>query len=305
MRDYSGLLTSIFPNGGALHYSLYEGYYKKVLEIENLLSSAEVTGNYSYSQYSELMRRRSVARNGYEMHDFFFGDLQEKESEPHDYSSLLIPYKGWIKEALNSGPGWVLVDVKDQRIRVNFISEHHIGIPFNSEAVLLLDSWEHAYITDFGLERDAYFDKVWSHINWGSVNSRIRGKSLQGSPEVMIQAAFQHMASRYFPELKEMVEKDQLHLKLFEGDELGMTKQHSKQNIEVRLNSGLKNYDVLRQVLAHELVHARIYMDHDAKEVADHGENFMALADKVNSTEGEGYISATGEETNFETRSAD
>ena len=44
------------------HFTLYQGYVKKLNEIEEKLAKADpTTANYSYSEYSELRRREPVA----------------------------------------------------------------------------------------------------------------------------------------------------------------------------------------------------------------------------------------------------
>jgi predicted SprT family Zn-dependent metalloprotease len=63
-------------------------------------------------------------------------------------------------------------------------------------------------------------------------------------------------------------------------------------------NDLLDSYDVLRQALAHEMIHHYLYMKKGLT-VEDHGSLFIALADKVNSVEGEGYVAANANETRF------
>ena len=44
------------------HFTLYQGYVKKLNEIEEKLAKADpTTANYSFSEYSELRRREPVA----------------------------------------------------------------------------------------------------------------------------------------------------------------------------------------------------------------------------------------------------
>ena len=51
------------------HFTLYQGYVKKLNEIEEKLAKADpTTANYSYSEYSELRRREPVAYNGTVLH---------------------------------------------------------------------------------------------------------------------------------------------------------------------------------------------------------------------------------------------
>ena len=58
--------------------------------------------------------------------------------------------------------------------------------------------------------------------------------------------------------------------------------------------------DVLRQVLAHEIIHHHLYTKY-GKDVARHGEHFQFLADKINEIEGDNFVSKYADDTNFET----
>lgn len=54
------------------HFTLYQGYVKKLNEIREKLGSADRSApNYSYNEYSELKRREPVAYNGTVLHDLW------------------------------------------------------------------------------------------------------------------------------------------------------------------------------------------------------------------------------------------
>ncbi len=58
------------------HFTLYQGYVKKLNEIEEKLGKADpTTANYSFSEYSELRRREPVAYNGTVLHEQYFANL--------------------------------------------------------------------------------------------------------------------------------------------------------------------------------------------------------------------------------------
>src|SRR5215472_6084927 len=58
------------------HFSLYQGYVKKLNEIWAALGGADRTHpNYSFDNYSELRRREPVAFNGTYLHELYFDNL--------------------------------------------------------------------------------------------------------------------------------------------------------------------------------------------------------------------------------------
>src|SRR5262245_27316490 len=58
------------------HFALYQGYVKKLNEIEHKLASVDrELANYSFGDYSELKRREPVAYNGTVLHELYFSNL--------------------------------------------------------------------------------------------------------------------------------------------------------------------------------------------------------------------------------------
>ena len=57
---------------------------------------------------------------------------------------------------------------------VNFIMfEHHIGLPvFQSQIILALDCWEHAFMIDYGTKKPQYLEAFVKNVNWDAVNDR-------------------------------------------------------------------------------------------------------------------------------------
>ena len=58
------------------------------------------------------------------------------------------------------------------------------------------------------------------------------------------------------------------------------------------------NEDILRQTLAHEIIHHHLYQTYGNK-VSKHGEHFGMFADRINAKEGENFVSQYADHTNF------
>ena len=75
------------------------------------------------------------------------------------------------------GIGWV-VTVRERttnRLYNAWVDLHHLSVPANTDIVLALDLWEHAYLLDFApAQREKYFETLWSSIGWDKVESRCR-----------------------------------------------------------------------------------------------------------------------------------
>lgn len=186
-QDFSHLL------GGAVegisdaqltaHFGLYEGYVKKLNEIEEKLQSVDPSlANYSYGDFSELKRREAVAFNGAYLHQMYFENLGGGETMPSDKLKAAIEeafgsMEAWEKDLRStaaSTPGWVILtwNQVDQKVHNYIMYEHHIGYPVHQVPLLALDCWEHAFMIDYGTKKAEYLDAFLKNVNWDVVNQR-------------------------------------------------------------------------------------------------------------------------------------
>ena len=166
------------------HFALYQGYVKKLNEIEEKLTKADPTSaNYSFSDYSELRRREPVAYNGTVLHELYFENLGAEGGQPSAAFKADVEksFGSWdafiadIKGIVGSGHGWALVtyDWNYGRVRTNQVQgEHHVGLLPNQSTLIAIDAWEHAYFLDYGTKKPDYLAGVLKHINWATVDTR-------------------------------------------------------------------------------------------------------------------------------------
>ena len=199
IKDFSALLQEgtikgLTPKQIKAHIGLYEGYVKKLNEIEQKLddfrkqmdTDPEIlskNANFSYGSFSELKRREIVAYNGSYLHKAYFENL-EPVNEPDDqFKSMLNSsfgsidkWKAEIKADAASTPGWVLVTVDRNRNQLHnwVINEHSINVPaIAQDVVIALDCWEHAYAIDYGTDKGSYVKVFLDNINWQEANKRL------------------------------------------------------------------------------------------------------------------------------------
>ncbi|MBI4187742.1 MAG: superoxide dismutase, partial [Chloroflexi bacterium] len=55
-----------------------------------------------------------------------------------------------------------------------WINEHEIGHLAGCRPILIMDVFEHAFITDYGLKRADYITAFFQNINWGVVENRLK-----------------------------------------------------------------------------------------------------------------------------------
>lgn len=175
------------------HFTLYQGYVKKLNEIEEALGKADRTVfNYSFAPYSELRRREPVAYNGTVLHEAYFENLAAPGQEPPApfKKAVADSFGSWdtwiadVKAIVGSGHGWCLTtyDFNFMKVRNNFVQgEHHVGLFPNQAVLIAIDAWEHAYFLDYGTAKADYLAGVLNHLNWKAIEKRLQWTPLAQS----------------------------------------------------------------------------------------------------------------------------
>jgi Fe-Mn family superoxide dismutase len=185
-RDYDhlkgGALKGFSDSQLDLHFTLYKGYVAKLNEIEEKLAVADNgKPNYSFNEYSELKRRESVAFNGSFLHELYFENLGADAAISSGLQKALDAQGGRdklladLKATALCGPGWALLtrNRRDGRLHTYFVAEHHLGLPIEQDLLVVLDSWEHAFMVDYGIRRPDYINAFMENIRWSEVSKRL------------------------------------------------------------------------------------------------------------------------------------
>lgn len=165
------------------HFKLYNGYVARINLIEEELSKADKSHtNYSWGKWSELKRREAVAFNGTYLHQFYFENLgndgvsasEELKKAISDSFGTYENFLADIKSTALSTIGWVVVTCSraDKKLHTYLLTEHHSGFPVHQDILLVVDSYEHAFFLDYGVDRGAYVQALFDDINWDTVNKR-------------------------------------------------------------------------------------------------------------------------------------
>jgi Fe-Mn family superoxide dismutase len=163
------------------HFTLYKGYITKLNEIEEKLSTIDNSkANYSFNEYSELKRREAVAFNGSFLHELYFENLGADCEISAGLAKALEAAGGKdkvvadLKAAAMCGPGWAVLtrNRRDNKLHTYFFAEHHLGLPIEQDLLVVLDSWEHAFMIDYGIARAKYLEAFVENLKWSEVSKR-------------------------------------------------------------------------------------------------------------------------------------
>ena len=187
-KDYSNIIgmegfsETLIKN----HFTLYQGYVTNTNKLMDLLASMFKEDKAGTPEYAELKRRMGFEFNGMRLHEYYFGNLGGKETL--DRSGKLGKkmtedfgnYQDWEKDFKGTGAmrgiGWAILyqDNMTGRLINQWINEHETGHFAGCIPILVMDVFEHAFITDYGLKRVDYIEAFFKNINWAAAESRLK-----------------------------------------------------------------------------------------------------------------------------------
>ncbi len=187
-KDYSKLIgmegfsETLLKN----HFTLYQGYVTNTNKLMDTLASMLNEGKVGTPEYAELKRRMGWEFNGMRLHEYYFENLGGKAAV--DKSGKLGKkltenfgsYENWEKDFRGTGTmrgiGWVILyqDNVSGKLFNQWINEHDVGHPAGCIPILIMDVFEHAFITDYGLKRADYIEAFCKSINWAVAESRLK-----------------------------------------------------------------------------------------------------------------------------------
>lgn len=167
------------------HFKLYEGYVTHTNALNEEIHSLVVGGKEKSPQFGELRRRFGWEFNGMRLHELYFGNLggHEPLSDTSEFANAAIAGFGsietWKRDFLGSGAmrgiGWVVCyqDPSDGRLLNVWIDEHNVNHLAGARPILVLDVFEHAFMTDYGTDKAAYMQSFFENLDWKTISSRL------------------------------------------------------------------------------------------------------------------------------------
>jgi Fe-Mn family superoxide dismutase len=167
------------------HFGLYRGYVAHTNQALDALSDMAASGRASSYESAEVKRRLGWEWNGMRLHELYFDNLGGGESAEVDdgLSRLIVRCFGsrqaWEREfkAVGSmrGVGWAILyhDWPADRLLNVWIDEHDDGHLAGAAPLLVMDVFEHAFMTDYGVKRGEYIEAFFRNVRWRKVGERL------------------------------------------------------------------------------------------------------------------------------------
>jgi Fe-Mn family superoxide dismutase len=166
------------------HGVLYKGYVNKLNEIRKSMESVDYSkANQTYSHLRALKIEETFALNGIKLHEAYFDNMGGSGGKATGAALEMIKrdfgsYEAWEKDFKATGMavrGWVVLayDLEDGTLHNIGNDAHNVGPIWNAIPILVMDTYEHAYMIDYGVKRPPYIDAFMNVIDWDVVNERV------------------------------------------------------------------------------------------------------------------------------------
>jgi len=168
------------------HFTLYQGYVTNTNKLMDTLATMLKEGKVGTPEYAELKRRLGFEFNGMRLHEYYFGNLGGKKAldQSGKLGKKLVEdfgsYADWEKDFKGTGTmrgiGWTILyqDNVSGKLFNQWINEHETGHPAGCLPILVMDVFEHAFMTDYALKRADYIEAFFKNIKWDVVESRLK-----------------------------------------------------------------------------------------------------------------------------------
>jgi len=168
------------------HFTLYQGYVNNTNTLADTLTRLCKEGKSATPEFAELKRRFGWEFNGMRLHECYFENMGGKtpiNAEGRLATKMRQEFGSFDEWALDfkatgamRGIGWAILyqDQTNGKLMNVWVNEHDVGHPACCMPILIMDVFEHAFITDFGLKRADYISAFFQNIEWSAAEKRLQ-----------------------------------------------------------------------------------------------------------------------------------
>ena len=189
-RDFSALLGTPGFSDKLLndHFTLYQGYVKNTNTLLEKLSEEFKADRAATPGFAEMKRRFGWEFDGMRLHEIYFDSFGKDGAKLPASNALHEQLVGdfgsseeWTRDFKATGSmrgiGWTALvwDPVGSRSFNVWIGEHDSGHLAGCPILLIMDVFEHAFLTDYGLKRADYIESFLKAACWKRASGRFAG----------------------------------------------------------------------------------------------------------------------------------
>jgi Fe-Mn family superoxide dismutase len=162
----------------------YSGAVKALNTVRGRLTQALSDANTPPYIYNGLKREQLIRTGSVVLHELYFANLGGDGKASSDLRNRIAgsfgTYDAWetefrkIGQGLGGGSGWVVLGYnRHLKLLENYWLADHATNPPDTEPLLVMDMYEHAYQMDYGAAAPKYIDAFFANIQWDAVAKRL------------------------------------------------------------------------------------------------------------------------------------
>ena len=152
-----------------------------------LLAAMVKDGKEGTPEFAELKRRLGWEFNGMRLHELYFREPGGRRRygqgpQPHEEKGGAVRLGGCLRQGFQghrqpcgASAGSICTRISNPACSLTSGSMNTMwGTPPGCNPILVLDVFEHAFITDYGLKRADYIEAFFKNVKWDVVEKRLR-----------------------------------------------------------------------------------------------------------------------------------
>ena len=167
------------------HYKLYTNYINCINKVNNDLQNEEIYTqcNSNYSDIRSAQKSKTFCFDSVKLHELYFENLTGNNNRINGSIEKIIvdtfgsynSFRDKFKCIGMSMRGWVLFcyDKYNKDYYIYGQDSHDNGVMLYAEPLIVMDVYEHAYMIDFGTNRNTYIDAFFQNLDFNTVNQRL------------------------------------------------------------------------------------------------------------------------------------
>lgn len=167
------------------HYKLYTNYVKCINKVNDDLRNEKIyiECNPNYSNIRSAQKSKTFCLDSIKLHELYFANLTGNNTKIYGKIENIISdnfgsynnFREKFKCIGMSMRGWVLLcyDRYTNEYYIYGQDSHDDGVMLYAEPLIVMDVYEHAYMIDFGTNRNLYIDAFLQNLDFNVVNRRL------------------------------------------------------------------------------------------------------------------------------------
>lgn len=162
------------------HQEHHQSYVDGLNEAETAIYIKQTEDKLKY-----WLRNQAFHGSGHYLHSIFWQNMTpHSKKQPSDEIGRQIKkdFGSWYKfkelfsntAASVEGNGWAVLlwSPMNRKLAIQSLEKHQLFHLANTNPLLVLDVWEHAYYLQYQTDKNAYIENWWNVVNWDDVNER-------------------------------------------------------------------------------------------------------------------------------------